>query len=212
MNITNLGPHSWGAQRDDDGHRTYTITFRVEGDPGSSSTQIDGDGPEQITTASGLPKVGDSWSYGNDKDNWAFCTPFIKIDPYDRGQKTKFWNLSYKFSTKPWADPGGGGRGGGRGGARLSFCNEGQITNPLMEPDVIRGSFIYGSKKTSKDKDGLLIDKTSFEVAEIEIDENLPTVEIGQNVSNLDLAEFTEAVNKVNSNTMWGLSARKIKL
>ena len=72
MTIRNLGPQTWSAQRDDDGHRTYMITFRVEGSPGTSPTQIDGDGPEQVTNASGLPKVGDAWSYGTDNDPWAF--------------------------------------------------------------------------------------------------------------------------------------------
>lgn len=188
MSATSLGPIGWGMTRDDDGHRTYKIGFKVQ------STSVD-DGPLTILGASGLPTIGSTWSYGNDSDSWAFCYPTATVSMMaDEDQPGFYWRVDRTFSTKP-----------------LRRCQTDTIENPLSEPQKISGSFVRHMRKADKDKDGNLILSSSHEpIQGIERNSDRHTVNVEQNVANLGLATVTAIINHLNDATLWGVDARKI--
>lgn len=178
----------WGGSRTEEGHREYTVKVLVQ----SSVT----DGPQVATLAPGLPAIGDPWTFGNDNDPWAFCTPFLKITSKIENEVNDHWLIDYKFTTRP-----------------QSRCAVEGINNPLLEPDKISGTFVSGSTQATKtDKDDTLIQTSSFEPVLVEFDKNLPTVVIEQNKLDLDLDVFAPMVNTLNNAVLWGLATRKVKL
>jgi len=182
-----LGRQGWTLERSREGHRNYSVSFKVKAE--------NSDGPATVTGAIGLPAVGATWTYGSDNDAWAFCTPYIKAEPILREEKNEIWLLTYKFTTEP-----------------TNRCNTNTIENPLLEPQKISGNFKSRNVKTTRDRNGDLIQTTAFEPVEVEFEEEEAEVTISQNVASLGLDTVTEMMNKVNSATMWGLAARKIKL
>jgi len=193
MSATVIGTLTVQGERDDEGHRTFTVVSAVK------TTDVD-DGPLTVMNASGAYAVGSTYSLGNDSDSWAFCYPYAKVTIKDEkeGDPTKLWKLEQKFSTKP-----------------LKRCQDTSIENPLSEPQKISGSFVQYTKEAAFDRHGRLIKSSSHELfrgPQTEFDAHRATVKIQQNVSSLGLATFTAMVNTVNDSTLWGLSARKIKL
>lgn len=187
---TNLGHFGWRLDVDDDGERNYTIKFKVKALPT--------DGPLDVTQAPGLPQWGASWDYGNAVDQWALRTSNVKVYQFEvEDEKNIIWVVEVIFSTKPLLTVG---------------TNPGETTSPLARPDIISGSFVSGTIDAHRDKDGNLIRTTSFEPVQVQFDSNLAEVQIDQNVINLNLPLLTSLMNKVNNNTMWGLTKRKIKL
>lgn len=195
-NLTNRrGILDWSLDRDEDGHRTYTVKHLV-------GTTDYSDGPQTVLVASGLPNIGAFWDYGNDLDGWAFCTPQRKVQKFrgiKEGHKHAFWEVTSYFTTK-------------RDSKR---CQDESIEDPLLEPDRISGSFVKYTKEVMKDKDGNRIKTSSHELIrgpQVEFDHNRPTVTIEQNVADLGLETFSQMIDTVNDATLWGLGSRKIKL
>lgn len=195
----------WDATRDGEGHRNYTVRHRVE-------TLYD-DGPREAMLTPGLPTIHTQWNVGNDFDPWAFCLPNMRIipDPNDaiaghnrpdaktaEQTRYRYWVIEQQFTTRPQND-----------------CREESIEDPLLEPPKISGSFTRFTKEVKKDKDGNVIQTSSFEPVEgpeVEFDQNRPTVVIEHNVGSLGLPTFTQLIDTVNDANLWGLSSRRIKL
>lgn len=189
---TNKGRIDWGLQRDEEGHRTYNISFEVK-------TSASTDGPLTVLQTAGLPLPGAAWAYGGDSDPWAFCYPTAKVRPrYTPEEPHTLWIAEFTFSTKP-----------------LRRCQDTSIENPLDEPPKLSGSFTKFTKQVQYDRNGDLIESSSHEPLtgpETEFDDNRPSVRISMNEPNLPLAQIADFVDKVNDSTLWGLGARKIKL
>lgn len=188
-----LGRISWGVTRDASGHRTYTVSHRVK------AYDVEDD-PSLILDAVGLPTVGSTWDEGNGADPWAFCSPerTVTFQGSEDDGKGNLWKVASKFLTKP-----------------SERCNEQTIENPLDEPDRISGSFTKLKKGYEVDRHGVPIASSSMELFQgsaTEYDDSRPTVVIGKTVSSLPLALFTSMIDTVNDATLWGLSARKVKL
>ena len=188
------GPVLWGPlTRGAEGHREYWITHQVLATPT--------DGPKAVLDTAGLPSVGAAWNFDSDLDVWAFCHPNATVSPhpnYKRGDKTRIWDVRQKFSTKP-----------------LTRCQDETIGDPLLEPQKVSGSFVKYTEEITKDRNGRIMKSSSLELfrgPQVEFDHNRPTVRIEQNVLNLELATFSEMVDRVNDAELWGLEARKIKL
>lgn len=186
------GQTNWSMIRDENGHRTYTITHKVR-----AGTL---DGPFIVMRTPGLPLIGSLWIFDNDLDPWAFCWPDMRVTPVVRNEPNQDWLVEQTFSTKP-----------------LSRCQDTSIEDPLLEPQKISGSFVkYTLSSTNGillDKDGNVIKNASHEpIPDLERDANRPTVNISQNVSSLGLSTITQMVDTLNDAPLWGLAARKIKL
>ena len=190
------GPIVWGLDRDEEGHRTFNVSFLAH-------TTDTADGPYKILTGiTGLPIPGESyWAYGNDVDTEAICSPATKLSLWNHveGDPHHWWRFDYKFSTK----------------RNTKRCQDTNVTDPLMEPDRVSGSFNKYTKEVMTDKDGKYIRSSSHEIirgAQVEFDHNRPTVRIEQNRLLLGLDEFSQMIDGVNDVPMWGLPERTIKL
>lgn len=186
-------PRTKMGGRDNEGYREFTVSHIVE-------TNDILDGPYVVMNAGGLPAIGSIWNFGNDVDIWAFCTPYMQVRVHEEkeGDSTKFWRAEQKFSTKP-----------------LNRCQDTTIEDPLLEPQKVSGSFVNYTKEAVFDKDGNMIRNSAWEQLRgsiVEFDEHRATVKIGQNVATLGLDVFTAMMNTVNDSSLWGLSARMIKL
>jgi hypothetical protein len=179
--------------RDAEGHRTYKVLHHVK--------TAAGDGPAIVMDAPGLPLIGSTYIVDNDVDVWAFCWPQRTVNPtkpQKMGEAPTHWTVESTFSTKP-----------------MKRCQDATIEDPLLEPDRLSGSFVKYTKEVTKDRFGAAIKTKSHEVfrgPQVEFDANRPVVTIEQNVANLELAVFTEMVDTLNDDVLWGLPARKIKL
>jgi len=187
------GRYVWGGERDDEGHRTFTIGHRVR------TTSFD-DGPAVVMQCPGLPTPGIAWGFGNDVDIWAFCYPGMKVDMYKNkpGHKHLHWLVTQKFGTKP-----------------LKRCQDTSIEDPLMEPQKVSGSFVKYTKEVTVDRFGAYIKSSSHEMIrgpQVEFDANRMQVNISQNVASLELGLLASMVDTVNDSVLWGLPARTVKL
>lgn len=183
--------HGWSMTRDDDGNREYELVCLIKRDSTS-------DGPMAVLSTPGAPLIGSPWSFGNDFDGWAYCTPYASVSPYKfEDEPNYYWQARFKFSTKP----------------QTKRCQEASIEDPLLEPMKISGSFNKTTRLTEKDKDGVRITNSNKkEGIKIERDDSHPTVIIEQNVASLGLGDFAAMVDTLNDRTLWGMTARKIKL
>jgi hypothetical protein len=194
--ITELldGQRSWSMERDDEGHRTYTVTHIVECD------WTAGIGPATVLQTPGLPLPGAFWFFGSDVDIFATCYPTMKVTPHDEkeGEAARFWKVEQKFSTKP-----------------LKRCQDTKIEDPLLEPQKVSGGFTKAKKEAVHDRFGKMLRNASFEQIrgpQVEFDEGNATVKIEQNVSQLGLTTFSPMLNTVNDRELWGCPARTVKL
>jgi hypothetical protein len=193
MSATVIGPLMWGGQRNQDGDREYVVRYEIK----ASSAGV---GPASIMQASGLPAIGSSWSFPSDTDDWAFCTPEIKVAQknHKEGEPHLWWYADVKFST-------------------LAFnrCQDQSIEDPLLEPDRVSGTFVKFTEEATRDRNGDPIMSSSFEMFRgpaVEFDNSRATVHIEQNRATLELATFSYMIDTVNSSPLWGLAARKVKL
>ncbi len=186
--------------RDDEGHREYHILHQVRTTTPLQGNPLTGDGPESIAGAAGLPQIGDTWSYGNDSDPWAICTPRKIIKPLDpkKGDPDQFYSVENIFSTRP-----------------LGRCQDDPIGDPLLEPQKVKGGSVRYTIEAIKDRFGNPLMSSSHEMfrgPQVEFDGGRDQVIIEQNVADLELGLITSLRNKLNDDTLWSLVARRIKL
>lgn len=189
MNQTKVrGLRNWSRESDRDGHKTYHAEWLIE-------RASDFDGPALVATTPGLPRTGAPWQFGNDYDPAATCQPDWEIRSVVASERGNFWLVDQKYSTLP-----------------LKRCQDTNITNPLMEPPKIGGTFHKLTKEATKDRHGKPIKSSSHEPIKREVDDNRPTVQIEFNTLILPLVLFAERVDTVNDHPMWGLQERMVKL
>lgn len=184
------GRTNWYMERNDEGHRIYHIVHRVRA--------LISDGPYTVFNTPGLPLTGSVWNFGNDLDPWAYCKPTLRVTPRKTEEPNRYWDVENTFSTEP-----------------LSRCQDEEITDPLLEPQKVSGTFVKYTQEAQKDRNDEVICSSSFELfsgPQVEFDHNRPSVSIEQNVAVLELEVFAEMVDTVNSAPLWGLAARCIKL
>jgi len=193
--VNTKGRRSWGVERDERGHRTYSLKILVK-----STDALDG--PKTALEASGLPAIGDTWDFGNDDDPWAFCLPTMSVRIFQEkeGDPNKAWIITNTFTTKP-----------------QNRCQDDSVEDPLDEPDRISGGFVKYTVEARSMFNAVgdsvaILNSAGDIITGIQRDENRPTVRIGQNVADLGLEDFSGKIDKLNDSTLWGLDARKVKL
>lgn len=181
-------PFHWELTRTREGVREYLVRHRcITSDPM--------DGPTTVKDTPGLPVVGTPWNFGNDFDEWAVCTPAMRITPDTTGEKNRFWSVEQVFSSDP------------------------QITclvdNPLLRPDIVSGSFVKYTRAAIYDRHDNLIQSSSHERFDpnlVQVDESRPTVRVDKNLPYNPLELFASMIDTVNDSPMWGLGPRMVKL
>ncbi|GIW60118.1 MAG: hypothetical protein KatS3mg087_1184 [Patescibacteria group bacterium] len=189
------GPVKIEASRDDEGHRSYSVWFKVEVDNASGI-----DDPSILIDAPGLPQVGDpyafSWAVGSDPA--ALCTFETDVEAFEQESDKPIYYLVKKvFSTKP-----------------RRRCSDESIQNPLLEPPQISGSTVSKRKTILIDRDGLPYISSSGELlvgSDTEIDDDDWEINISFNTASLFLGIVNSLRQHVNDAPLWGLPAETIK-
>lgn len=193
MTATAKGVLVWGGERDDEGYRTFNVTTHVE-------TDDTDDGPQTVMFCSSLPQIGDEWNFGNDTDIWCFCYPYMKVSLHEHreGEIHSQWRVDQKFSNRP-----------------LKRCQDTNIEDPLLEPAKISGSFLKDRRPRFQNYDGSYMLTSSWERLtgpDAQFDYSNPTVIIQKNYATLDLPVFSQMIDYLNDDVLWGLPARCVKL
>jgi hypothetical protein len=192
MSATVLGPIHWGGKGTDEGHLDLTITWRV------LTTDPD-DGPAIVGAAAGLPAIGSLWNFGNDSHPFARCLPGWEVErngAVAEGSPSVHWTVKQTFSTRPVAPAQRSG-------------------DPLSRDPEVTGSFERYRKEVEFDRHGKRLMSVSFEPLQGEAREREffhPVINITVIESTLDLAMYSEAMNSLNDDTLWGLPARHVQL
>lgn len=217
------GPRSWALRVDKDGYREYTVKYLVKAD---SATE----GPRAAYQAQGLPPVGWPWWHvdqnGVDRDTfdrWATRRPetLVTIHQEKEGDCATWYAVECVFSNRP---------------PDTNKCDGEETGNPLCIPDRVSGRFVkYVEEATtaetvdyytgdsivralpadSEDLGTVPILTSSHERIsgpQVEFDRNRQRVVVVQNVSNLNLELIGEMIDTLNDASLWGFSARTIKL
>lgn len=172
-------------------HRTYTSVYEVLTDSVS-------DGPLTAQACSGIPTIGDSYSWGSETDLWAFADDGdCQLREVDKTRK--LWRITVRHSTRPRYRSTGSDAVTARG-------------NPLSEPPTIYGSFVTFTRPEDRDKDARAITNSVDELKLIDIDDNRHLIAIEVNTATISLAQWKQYRVSVNSTPIWGLDARQVKL
>jgi hypothetical protein len=191
MAATLVGRFDWDGATDDEGHRTYNISWLME------TSDVD-DGPYSVMTSVDLPSPGSTWAFGNDNDPWATCYPTMTVTPLVRGEACNLFMATQIFSTKP-----------------LRRCATDTVESPLLAPYDMSGTFTKERREALWDRDGALIMTSSLELvrgAAVEREYGYPTVKIGFNSATLPLGVFAPMVDMINDAPLWGLPAKCVRL
>lgn len=197
----NGGHISWSGSRDNEGGRSYTITYRVESDDHL-------DGPSTVRATPGLPLVGAMWAVDNDFDPWAFCSPAHTITQSEEGEL--YWDVTLNFATpKPL-----GGSGPPEGTQRR--CNDSEVENPLAEPPRLSFGSTKYSEEAPFDRFGGAIASSSFEPFRGQVNEwdaNRTSIRIEMNVATFAQCALAFSMRDcVNALPLWGYPVRCVKL
>jgi len=191
-NLRGVVPNSWKMERDEEGNYTYKITHHVRSDSNL-------DGPVAVFNCPGLPLAGSIWNFGTEYDIYAYCLPTasVRIVRQDKNHIILDWYVDSTFSTK-------------RNSKR---CQDERITDPLLEPPKVSGSFITQTEEAVYDMDGNPIITSAKEaIRGLEFDAGPATVRIEVNAASLGLPTFAAMIHTVNGSAMWGVSTRCVKL
>jgi hypothetical protein len=188
-----VGPVGQSSSRDEDGHRIYNITWKLE-------TEDQLDGPAVLYQNWPLPIVGSPYSLDNDYDPWAFCTPELTIAPapdITEGDPIQAIHVTQTWTTKP-----------------MNRCNDQEIENPLLEPYQISGDFVHEQKEASVDRFGEALLHPNFQPITgplVETKHSYPSISFTFNIPVLPLSTYVLLINNVNDSPLWGLPARCIR-
>lgn len=196
MAVTLWGQIDWTCTRDAEGHREYKVIWRVKSDVT--------DGPANVLRTPGLPVVGSLWGFGSDFDLWAWCRPNATVRRHDakEGDQHRWWTVEQTFATKP-------------PDRNQQRCGDVEITDPLLEPPKISGSFVNYTEEASYDRFGLPITSSSWEPVRgpaVEFDAGRMRVHIELNTVASIFPLVSAAYQTVNASPLWGLPARCVKL
>lgn len=189
------------GERDENGHRTYTVTWQVQSDVT--------DGPANVMQTPGLPVPGTMWNYRADVDVWAWCRPQMKITAHPNDPQPNepryLWAVEQVFSTKPPS----------REQAQRQRPPDERNEDPLLWRPKVSGQTINYVEEIAYNNDGSLICTSVFEPIrgpQVEFDAHRSQVIIEQNVIALQLTLCESMVNTLNDAPLWGAAARFVKL
>lgn len=187
------GAINWGLKRLRNGHRTYTITHRVE-------LAADSGGPGLALATPGLPEPGSLWEEFGLLDEWAYFTQEaeVVVSPGTKQGEVRFFDVTQIATTEPSEE-----------------CAEENREDPLTRPDIITVETINYQKEATIDRNGDPIVNSAFEQFRgpaAEFDAHRLRVVVEQNVANLELDLIQSLMHHLNDGEMWGFAARMIKL
>lgn len=195
MAITVCGPNHWELERDEDGHRTYSITHRVRSD---TSPGVTLEGPAAVMAADGLPEPGDSWDFFGDRDAEAVCTHEAEVRPVLREEPYIYFDVTQKFTSKPF-----------------NFCQGGSRDDPTSYPAEISIGTRKVRQEAALDAYGWPLLSSSYEQlrgSAVERERSITVVTVKKNIPGdvFSAPLYTRLRDKVNSVPMWGFDIGKV--
>lgn len=172
---------------DEEGHQYYECIYDVPvTDPDDSINDV--------SAASGVPLFGDTFSFGNATNPDAFCIGKQTSHIHEDG--TNLWRqVTARFSTKD--------TGRARSGNNVR-------ANPLNEKWKISGSFVNGTRVTNLDKNDNAVTTSGKEAKYFDVPDGYDTLNLEGPSATISLSTRAQAIRKVNSATIWGLTTRQL--
>lgn len=194
------GPIALSGSSDVEGHRTYKVSHRV-------NVTADGtnfDGPQIAMDCEDLPQEGDTWAFGNDLDQWAWCTAEKTCEPVQpkQGFPIVQFIVTQTFSAKP--PP-----------ANRQRCNDIRIEDPLLEPIKIRVSTTQDKEEAVYNVWGLAVTNSAHEPMrgpQMEFNRSYFKVRFEKNVPYHNLPLLSAFRDTVNMFPIWGMPPRTVLL
>ena len=179
--------------------RTYSTTFQIISDFPAA--------PETVVTDSRLPQYGEPYVFFDESDIWAFCNEIQhRTDPRKRVKMPEYGPGDMQIHTvvtthRTQSDESPRG-------------TRSRQESPLDDPPEISGSFTPFRRRTRNDKDRNPIQNSAKVIPEdgVEVDDAWDTLRVAINTPSIDLALRGNARGAVNSEPIWGLAARQVKL
>lgn len=189
MSVTDIKAYDSSLATDDEGHRTYDVTYHVYTD--------DVDDNAQVVYSAMLAAVPPYTSYaiGNDVDAFAYSRRPKSVKRTSWKETRKKWTVVVPFSTKPTKE-----------------CQDDDFEDPLDQPPKVSGSFVRQTVIADKDRNGAPLANSSDEPEFTETDDSRDTVIIEFNTDQLYLSLRAQLRDTCNAATIWGLAARRVKL
>jgi hypothetical protein len=189
-------------QRDESGHRTYTLANRVEwAEEAGTGVDPGYGGPAGALQAEGLPQPGDVWTFPGttETDPFAYCRMPAAVTPVmDDGEPTTSFDVEQTFSTKPDA----------------GSCRQSQ-DDPLEQPVSVAISFANYNEEATHDRFGQPIQYSSHELVRGNLNEwpaDRMVIKVTANVAAVNLPLLAQMNNTVNDDVVWGFAPRCLKL
>jgi hypothetical protein len=199
-------PVDFSMEEDEEGHKTYKVTVRVE-DTSSEVGQagVGFESPHSIRTlVRNTHPPGELLSStgfeSNNPEPWAYLLPNARVyrDPKVVGP-TRFWLVDLTYTTRYVKRP----------------VSSDEREDPYLERDKRSGGNVKYTEEATHDRHGKRITNSSLEQIrgpQNEWDMGRSTVRIEQISPTLELELVESAKNAVNSAEMWNLPARCWKL
>lgn len=195
MPLVTLGVFSKHLKIDEEGYSTYDVVYKVE----DTLCQY---GIASVRFAVGLPLYGAPLDFGpNDRDLTVWRRAVLDVSPSPDtppGEKPRLYYITYQFSNTPEEE-----------------CKEQDFEDPLQKPQETEGAMAHNKEEAKYDRFGKRIVNSAHEQirgAQVEFDDDRPTVRIVQNVNDLELPLCVAMRNHVNMFPLWGMPKRCIKL
>lgn len=170
-----------------EGHREYSAFYRV-------ITSSRNDSAIFVRQNADVPQFNDSYAAANDQDFGAYVVGY-GVTLEDPTNSLTSWIVRVDYSSRPRRE------------------NDDVGDDPLNRPPIISGDGILRERVVTEDKDGNPYVNTADEpFLDSFRDAHCPTLQIQKNFASIDLDQFAEFTDAVNTETFFGLSTRKWKM
>lgn len=192
MAVTAVNKISSQLTEEPTGHRQYDVLYEV-------ITNDVADGPAIVRQASDLPKIGDTYSYGNDSDQYAACVTRGPFSLKSVDTSRKVWSVPVVYSSRP---------------AEGSNQSNNGKDNPIDWEWEVSGSFAQNTKAALKDRNGNRIVNAADEpfIPAPEMDDPRIVLVLKKNTANINLLTWGLFRGACNSIAVWGLASRQAKV
>lgn len=184
---------------DESFHRTYVKTLQVMTERNRPPIFGFGSSP----SVQNLDDFGSPYNWFGFTDPWAFSNNYqvkrkSEITDPSSGEIRTLWIITITYDSKPTNNQ----------------KKQSPREDPTTEEPICRGGFQMFKRGVWRDrKDDPIVNAFGDPYdPPAEIDTALDTVTISVNTKKIDLVQRANAIGKVNSNTMWGLEKRRVKL
>lgn len=190
MTVSVDGLKMWTGGVSADGHQQYDVVVQARATDAA-------DGPHLVLVAT-LNWLPPTYQFGNDSNPYALLHTVGNAKLVNEEEYFKLWRVPATYSTK----------------SLLQSSNpKNLIGDPITTiPWEIGGSYTQNTRYTDRDRFDNVMTNSAGEPREDEKPENIDTLTLEGPSYRISLSTRAQAIGKVNSAAIWGLSPRMLKL